>query len=120
MYCEPIGSACIHIDVHKFIEIKHFLYAPKWHRVLVHGIKRIWENHEIGNLDTYTDVIADTEMMTYLLDSGRDETEYSLGHLAHRYLEFNYPVRADEICDTPYPESMYQIIAYDAYLRLFS
>ena len=48
----------------------------------------------------YTDLIADTEMMAYLLDSGRDEHEYSLSYLAHRYLDINYPNRSDEICDT--------------------
>jgi hypothetical protein len=26
MWCEPIGSACIHVDTDKFIAIKHFLY----------------------------------------------------------------------------------------------
>jgi len=110
MYCAPIGSACIHIDIHKFLTLKHFLYDPKRFRLLVHGIKRIWENHEIGNLDTHTFVIADTEIMAYLLDSGRDETEYSLSHLAHQYLQQPYPHRAVEICDTGYPESMYQIL----------
>ncbi len=78
IYCELTGSACIHVDTHTFIEIKHFLYDPQWFRLLVHGIKRIWENHEIGNLDTHTHLIADTEMMAYLLDSGREEHEYSL------------------------------------------
>jgi len=54
--------------------------------------------------------------MTYLLDSGRDETEYSLSHLAHQYLKQPYPHRAVEICDTGFPESMYEILAEDAYL----
>ena len=35
MYCELIGSACIHIDIHTFIEIKHFLYDPKWFKLLL-------------------------------------------------------------------------------------
>jgi len=116
MYCESIGSACIHIDIHKFIDLKHFLYDPKRFRLLVHGIKRIWENHEIGNLDTYTHVIADTEIMAYLLDSGRDKTEYSLSHLAHQYLKQPYPHRAVQICDKGFPEWMYEILAEDAYL----
>ena len=52
LYCDLTGSACIHIDIDEFIDLKHFLYDPQWFRLLVHGIKRIWENHEIGTLDT--------------------------------------------------------------------
>ena len=85
LYCEPTGSACIHIDRYKFIDLKRFLYDPKNHRVLVHGVKRIWENYEIGSLYTLTNLVSDTEMIAYLLDSGRDEHEYSLSYLSRDF-----------------------------------
>jgi DNA polymerase I len=116
LYSEFTGSACIHVDVHEFVDLKTFLYVPKWFRLLSHGIKRIWEQLEIGTLDTHTHLIADTEIMAYLMDSGRAEHQYSLSYLARRYLDINYPNRAAEICDTAYPESVYQILTEDAYL----
>ncbi|MDQ7785691.1 MAG: hypothetical protein RDU20_22615, partial [Desulfomonilaceae bacterium] len=91
LYSELTGSACIQVDVQEFEDLKSFLYDPQWFRLLSHGIKRIWEELEIGALDTHTHLIADTEIVAYLLDSGRDEHEYSLSYLARRYLDVNYP-----------------------------
>lgn len=116
MYSAMMEFACIHVDIDTFINIKHFLYDPKWFRLMSHGIKRIWEEHEIGSLDTHTHLIADTEIMSYLLDSGRDEHQYSVSYLARRYLDINYPNRSDDICDQGYPEALYQILSEDAYL----
>jgi DNA polymerase I len=116
LYCELTGPACIHVDVHEFVDLKQFLYDPQWFRLLSHGIKRIWEHHELGSLDTHTHLIADTEIMAYLLDSGRDEHEYSLSYLARRYLGINYPNRSIELCEKDYPESVYEILSEDAYL----
>jgi DNA polymerase I-like protein with 3'-5' exonuclease and polymerase domains len=116
LYCELTGSACIHIDTYKFIDLKRFLYDPIGHRVLVHGIKRIWENHQIGSLFTSTNLVSDTEMIAYLLDSGREEHEYSLSYLSHKYLDINYPSRSAEICDKGYPEALYEILSDDACL----
>lgn len=89
LYCELTGSACTHVDIHEFVDLNTFLYDPQWFRLLTHGIKRIWKELEIGTLDTHTHLIADTEMMAYFLDSGRDEHEYTLSYLAHRHLEVN-------------------------------
>lgn len=116
LYCDVIGSACIHMDIHEFTDLKQLLYDPEWFRLLSHGIKQIWEELEIGALDTHTHLIADTEIMAYLLDSGRAEPEYSLSYLARRYLDINYPNRSADICDTAYPESLRQILSDDAYL----
>lgn len=116
MYCHLTGSACIHIDINEFVDLKHFLYDPKWFRPLVHGIKRIWENHGVGTLDTYTDAIYDCELMAYLLDSGRDRHEYSLSLLAHHYLDVTYPCRADDLFEKGYPNVVYEILTYDAEL----
>jgi len=116
LYSEFTGSACMHVDINEFADLKTFLYDPQWFRLLTHGIKRIWEELEVGTLDTHTHLIADTEIMAYLLDSGRAEHEYSLSYLARRYLDINYPNRAAEICDTVDPESVYEILSEDAYL----
>jgi DNA polymerase I len=116
LYCELNGSACIHVDVQEFKDLKQFFYDPQWFRLLSHGIKRIWDALEIGTLDTHTHLIADTEIIAYLLDSGRAEHEYSLSYLARRYLDINYPNRSLEICDTVYPESVYEILTEDACL----
>ncbi len=51
-----------------------------------------------------------------MLDSGRDEHEYSLSYLAHEYLNINYPNRSLAICDTGYPEAFYEILTDNAYL----
>jgi DNA polymerase I len=116
LYSELTGPACIHVDIHEFVDLKRFLYDPQWFRLLSHGIKRIWEQLEIGTLDTHTHLIADTEIMAYLLDSGRGEHEYSLSYLARRYLDINYPNRSVELYDKDYPESLYEILSEDAYL----
>ena len=116
LYSELTGPACLHVEVHEFEDLKRVLYDPQWFRLLSHGIKRIWEELEIGTLDTHTHLIADTEIIAYLLDSGGDEHEYSLGYLARRYLDINYPNRSVGLCEQDYPESMYEILAEDAYL----
>ncbi|MFC1834327.1 hypothetical protein ACFL2Q_06285, partial [Thermodesulfobacteriota bacterium] len=116
LYCELTGPACIHIDVHEFTDLRKYLYDPQWFGLLSHGMKRIWEQLEIGSLDTHTHLIADTEIMSHLLDSGRAEHEYSLSYLARRYLDINYPNRYVDIYDKEYPESVQQVLAGDAYL----
>lgn len=116
LYCELTGPACIHVDVHEFVDLKRFLYDPQWFRLLSHGIKRIWEALEIGSLNTHTHLIADTEIIAYLIDSGRAEPEYSLSYLAHRYLAINYPNRSIDLYDKDFPESLYVILTEDAYL----
>ncbi|MFC1835696.1 DNA polymerase [Thermodesulfobacteriota bacterium] len=116
LYCELTGPACMHLEVHEFADLKSFLYDPQWFRLLSHGIKRIWEELDVGNLETHTHLIADTEIMSYLLDSGRAEQEYSLSYLARRYLDINYPNRSAEICDKDFPESVYGVLVEDAYL----
>ncbi len=116
LYCEVTGSACINVEAQEFLDLKRLLYDPQWFRLMSHGIKRTWEQQGIGSLDTHSHLIADTEIMAYLLDSGRAEQEYSLSYSAHRYLGVNYPNRSVEIRDTGYPEALYQILAEDAYL----
>jgi DNA polymerase-1 len=54
--------------------------------------------------------------MAYLLDSGQDEQEYTLSHLARRYLGVTYPLRAEEIYEQGCPEAFYEILTDDAYL----
>jgi DNA polymerase I len=116
LYSETTGPACIYLDIHEFGYLKQFLYDPQWFRLLTHGIKRIWEQLGIGSLNTHTHLIAGTEIMAYLLDSGRPEHEHSLSHLARRYLDINYPNRSVEIFEKDYPEASYEILSEDAYL----
>jgi hypothetical protein len=59
-------------------ELTDFLYDPKGFKLLVHGIKRVWQDWELGLLNTYT------ELMRWVLDSGREFHEYSLAELAHQ------------------------------------
>ncbi|MFC1836049.1 DNA polymerase, partial [Thermodesulfobacteriota bacterium] len=51
-----------------------------------------------------------------LLDSGRDEHQYSLSYLARRYLDINYPNRSVKLQEKDNPESVYEILAEDTYL----
>jgi DNA polymerase I len=116
LYSEPTGPACIHFHENEFTDLKSFLYDPQWFRLMSHGIKRIWEELEIGTVNTHTHLIADTEIMAYLLDSGRDEHEYSLSYSASGYLDIDYPNRSVDIYEKAYPEALYKILADDAYL----
>jgi DNA polymerase I-like protein with 3'-5' exonuclease and polymerase domains len=116
LYSEITGPAFIYVDIDEFTDLKRFLYDSQWFRLLSHGMKRTWEQLEIGTLDTHIHLIADTEIMAYLLDSGRAEPEYSFSYLARRYLDVNYPNRSTVLCDNDYPESLYEILTEDAYL----
>lgn len=114
LYCELSGTAVVDVPVQEFQELKSHLYEPKWFRLLVHGIKRIWERLDLGSYDTAYQHIADTELMAYLLDSGRPHQEYSLAHLGARYLDDTYPFWSDDIHDKDYPEGLYSILIHDA------
>ena len=52
IYGPELGHACIDISTREFEEIKPYLYTPKWFRLAVHGIKRIWKTLGLGNLET--------------------------------------------------------------------
>jgi DNA polymerase-1 len=116
VYCQTTGSSCIEVSVPEFQDLKSFLYDPKWFRLVVHGIKRIWEDYHVGSLDTNTGAVADTELMAWMWDSGRPEHEYSLTHLAHKYLDTNYPHQAPRMFEMGSPDALYKILTDDAYL----
>ena len=116
IYGPALGHACIDISTQEFEELKAFLYTPKWFRLAVHGIKRIWKRWGLGNLDTYTDLVLDTELMASLLNSGAPGDEYCVSHLVHEYLHEDYLLWLREIADRPGDQVRYEILAWDAYL----
>lgn len=114
VFNELEGLACIRLPVTEFNDIKSFLYDPQWFYLVTHGIKRIWAEHEIGSVSgTHTDLIADTELLAYLLDSGRnDEEDYSLSELASRYRKCRYQNQARELDE----EVVCEVLCDDAIL----
>ncbi len=66
-------------------------------------------------METNTDLILDTELMSYLLNSGASKEEYTLRHLVHEFLQEDYPLWLQEIADQAYDKVMYEILAWEAY-----
>lgn len=116
LYGPETGHACMDLSPQDFEALKSFLYEPQAFRLAVHGIKRIWSNLNLGSLETKTDLILDTELMSYLLNSGAPKVDYTLSHLVHEYLQEDYPLWLQEIADRPYPQVIHEILAWDAYL----
>ena len=116
IYGPDLGHACIDVSTQEFEELKAFLYTPKWCRIAVHGIKRIWKALGLGTLDTYTDLVLDTELMASLLNSGAPGDNYCVSHLVHEYLHDDYLLWLREIADRPGDTVRYEILAWDAYL----
>ncbi len=116
LYGPSVGHACIDVSIQEFEALRVFLYEPETFRVAVHGIKRIWQSLDLGNNETNTHLVMDTELMTHLLDSGGDKEDYALSHLVHEYLQEDYPLWMQGIADRPYPQVMHEILAWDAYL----
>jgi DNA polymerase I len=116
LYGTGLGHACIDLSHPEFEDLKSFLYEPQAFRLAVHGIKRIWRELNLGSLETNTNLILDTVLMAYLLNSGAPAEDYTLSHLVHEYLHENYPLWLQEIADQSYPTVMHEILAWDAYL----
>jgi DNA polymerase I len=116
LYGETLKHACTDISISEFQEIKDFLYYPKNFRLAVHGIQRIWKDQNPLDHNINTDLILDTEIMAYLLNSGKDKSAYSLSHLVHEHFSEEYPVWLKAWADNAYPDSIRAILAYDAHL----
>jgi DNA polymerase I len=110
-------QGCIEVPKVEFNEVGRLLFQPTRTRIAVHGLKRIWEHLGIGTSELNLDLITDTKLMAYLLnpDAGREQAEgLSLSHLAHEYLNEDYPHMAVEVRDTGYPQAFYDALVRDA------
>ncbi len=116
VYGPDLGHACIDVCTQEFEELKAFLYTPKWFRLAVHGIKRIWKALGLGNLDASADLVLDTELMASLLNSGAPDEDYCVSHLVHEYLNEDYLLWLREIADRLGDRVRHEILAWDAYL----
>jgi DNA polymerase I len=70
-----------------------------------------------GTSELNLDLVTDTKLMAYLLnpDAGREQAEdLSLTHLAHEYLNEDYPHMALGVRDKCYPEAFYDALVRDA------
>ena len=102
-------QGCIEVPEVEFNQLGRLLFQPTRTRIAVHGLKRIWEYLDIGTSELDLDLVTDTKLMAYLLnpDAGREEAEgLSLSHLAHEYLNEDYPHMAVEVRDKGYPCSL--------------
>ena len=116
LYGLTVQHACVDVSLDEFELIKKFLYEPQRCRLAVHGISRIWRDLRLGDEHTRTDLILDTELMAYLLNSAGHRKDYSVSHLVHEYLSEDYPLWHKVLADNPYPESIRGMLAYDAHL----
>ena len=116
LYGLTVQHACVDVGLDEFELIKKFLYEPQSCRLAVHGISRIWRDLRLGDDHTRTDLILDTELMAYLLNSEGHTKDYSLSHLVHEYLSEDYPLWHKVLADNPYPESIRGMLDYDAHL----
>ena len=116
LYGLSVQHACVDVSLEEFQLIKKFLYEPQRCRLAVHGISRIWRDLRLGDEHTRTDLILDTELMAYLLNSEGYKKDYSVSHLVHEYLSEDYPLWHKVLADNPYPESIRGMLAYDAHL----
>jgi DNA polymerase I len=110
-------QGCMEVSEVEFNQLARLLFLPTRTRIAVHGLKRIWEHLDIGTSELDLDLVTDTRLMAYLLnpDAGREEAEgLSLSHLAHEYLNEDYPHMALEVRDKCYPEAFYDVLAHDA------
>jgi DNA polymerase I len=110
-------SGCIEVPLAEFSALGKLLYQPTRTRIDVHGLKRIWEYLDLGASELDLDLVTDTKLMAYLLnpDSGRGEAEgLSLTHLAHEYLNEDYPHMALEIRDKGIPAGLHETLVRDA------
>jgi DNA polymerase I-like protein with 3'-5' exonuclease and polymerase domains len=102
-YSTSGDQGCMEIPRLEFNPLAKLLFQPTHTRIAVHGLKRIWEALEapdIGTSELNLDLVTDTKLMAYLLnpDAGRDRAEdLSLIHLAHEYLNEDYPHMAVEL-----------------------
>ena len=99
LYGQSVQRACVDVSSDEFELIKKFLYEPRWHRLAVHGINRIWRDLNLGDEHTRTELILDTELMAYLLNSAGHAEDYTLSHLVHEYLSEDYPVWHKALAD---------------------
>jgi DNA polymerase I-like protein with 3'-5' exonuclease and polymerase domains len=104
----------------EFNQLGRLLFQPTRTRIAVYGLKRIWEELEVPGIDASDlnlHLIIDTKLMAYLLnpDAGREEPEgLSRSHLAHEYLNEDYPHMAVEVRDRGYPEAFRDALVRDA------
>lgn len=108
---------CIEIPRVDLKKVCRLLYQPTRTRIAVHGLKRIWEARGIGTSELDLDLIIDTKLMAYLLnpDAGKEDAAgLSLSHLAHEYLNEDYPRMAVEVRDKGFSTGFHEAMVRDA------
>ncbi len=116
LYSDDSGSIVADLSRNDFEAVKRQLYEPQRNRAVLHGAKRTWESVGLGGQGTRTDLIADTELTAWILDSGRPESDYSLSRLAERYLGYQYPWWTRWMLDHDSPESVQLCLSNDAHV----
>jgi DNA polymerase I len=116
-YSTTGDRGCIEILGVEIDRLARLLFQPTRTRIAVHGLKRIWECLTIGTAKLNLDLVTDTKLMAYLLnpDAGREQAEgLSLSHLAHEYLNEDYPHMAVEVRDKGTVTTLHQALVRDA------
>jgi DNA polymerase I len=110
-------QGCMVIPRLDFKQAGKLLFQPTHTRIAVNGLKQIWEYLGISNPELNLDLVTDTKLMAYLLnpDVGRDRAEdLSLTHLAHEYLNEDYPHMAVELRDHDIVAPFHEALVRDA------
>jgi DNA polymerase I len=116
-YSTTGDHGCIEILGVELDPASRLLFHPTRTNIAVHGLKRIWEYLDIGTSQVGLDLVTDTKLMAYLLnpDAGREDAEgLSLTHLAHEYLNEDYPHMAVELRDQGIPTALHEALVRDA------
>lgn len=116
-YSTSGDQGCIEIPKVEFNPLAKLLFHPTHTKIVVHGLKRIWEYLGVGTSELDLDLVIDTKVLAYLLnpDAGREEAEgLSLTHLAHEYLHEDYPHMAVELRHRDIPAPFHEALVRDA------
>jgi DNA polymerase I len=110
-------QGCMEIPRVDINGLGNLLFQPARTKIAVHGLKRVWEFLDIGTSRLDLDFVTDTKLLAYLLnpDAGREDAEgLSLSHLAHEYLNEDYPHMAVEVRDNGIPAAFHEALIRDA------
>jgi DNA polymerase I len=109
------GAGHITLPQSELKSAANLLYTGKHFPVAVHGLKRMCEIFQIGDLELEHERVQDTRLMAHLLDPSRDDDHgYRLSALVREYLNRDYPYMGEDLLAKDYPEFLHQFLEKDA------
>ena len=117
-YSPETGAGHITLPQSELKAAAGLLYTGKHFPVAAHGLKRVCEVFQIGDLELDEHQrVWDTRLMAHLLDPARDDDHgYRLSVLVREYLERDYPYMGEDLFAQDYPEFLHHCLEKDAEL----